>query len=304
MHKQLPRHVLSLKDVSHDEIRGILNLARKIKKNPRKYENALRRKSLLMIFAKPSLRTHLSFDIAMYQLGGHAVFYDLSHSTLGKKESVTDFSQVVSRYVDIVMARLFEHQAIEDLAHNATVPVINGLTDYFHPCQILGDFLTIEEHLGSLEGRSICFVGDANNNVTHSLIEGCHTMGMRLVVSCPKDKLYLPNPAAFGNDPYVYEEKPAKAVKDVDIVYSDSWMSYHIPKKQETKRLKSLKPYQVNDALMKQNARMKFMHCLPATRGIEVTDSVMDSDRSIVYDQAENRMHVEKAILLWAMRKA
>lgn len=297
------KDLLCLDDLNRADVDKILKVALKLKKSPMWYEDKLRRNSLLMVFAKPSLRTHLSFDVAMYKLGGHPIFYDLSHSTLGKKESVKDFSKVIARYVDVVMARLYKHQELVEIARESDVPVINGLTDWFHPCQILGDFLTIREKLGNLKGKKICFIGDANNNVTHSLIEGGVKAGVEIVVSCPNKKEFLPNEDAIGRLKYKYEKDPRKAVKDVDVIYSDSWMSYHIPKSESTRRLKALKPYQVNKKLFNVNKRALFMHCLPATRGIEVTDDVMDSPRSIVFDQAENRMHAEKAVLLWCMGK-
>jgi ornithine carbamoyltransferase len=294
----MTKHLLSLKNWFRHDIDGVLKLAGKIKKKPRKFENKLRRKNLLMMFAKPSLRTHLSFDIAMHQLGGHAIFYDLSHSVLGKKESIKDFSKVVSRYVDIVMARLYKHRDLEELAEWSDIPVINGLTNYFHPCQILGDFLTIKEKLRSVKGRTICFLGDADNNVTHSLIEAGSKMGVKIVVSCPNNKMFLPNTDAIGRLGYRYEKDPNKAVRDADVIYTDSWMSYHIPKSQEKRRIKMLRRYRVDKKLFSVNSGALFMHCLPAVRGMEVTDDVMDSKRSIVYDQAENRLNVEKAILL------
>ena len=296
------KHLLSFGNWSAKDINKIIGLAEKIKRKPKRFENRLRRKSLLMIFTKPSLRTHLSFDIAMYQLGGHAIFYDLSHSVLGKKGSIKDFSKVISRYVDIVMARLYEHKEIEELAKYSDVPVINGLTNYFHPCQILGDLLTIKEKLGKLNGVKICFLGDADNNITHSLIEGANKVRAEIIVSCPNNKMFLPNKDATGNLNYTYIKDPKKAVEEADIIYTDSWMSYHIPKSQEKKRIKMLRPYQVNKKLFDINKKALFMHCLPAVRGHEVTDEVIDSKRSIVYDQAENRLNIEKAILLWLLR--
>ncbi|MCH7568597.1 MAG: ornithine carbamoyltransferase [Nanoarchaeota archaeon] len=298
------KHLLSLNDLSGKSILKIVKLGKKIKRRPNDYENKLRNKTLLMLFAKPSLRTRLSFDIAMYQLGGHAIFYDLSHSVLGKKESMKDFSKVISRYVNITMARLYEHKQIEELARYSTIPVINGLTNYFHPCQILGDLLTMKEKFGKLKNVKITYVGDGNNNVTHSLILGCKKLGMEIIICCPNKKEFLPNKDAIGNMRYSYEKVPSKAVKNASVIYTDSWMSYHIPKSQEKRRMKILRPYQVNKKLFDVNKKALFMHCLPATRGYEVTDDVIDSKRSIIYEQAENRIYVDKAVLLKLVGKA
>jgi ornithine carbamoyltransferase len=293
------RHLLTLNNYTGKEILKLVKLAKKVKRKRHNYENKLKGKTLVMIFAKPSLRTHLSFDIAMHQLGGHAIFYDLSHSTLGKKESVKDFSKVVSRYADIVMARLYGHAQIEELAKYSGVPVINGLTDAYHPCQILGDLLTIREKLGKLKGKKIVYVGDANNNVTHSLIIACRKLGMEIVVSCPSKPKYMPNKKLVGKDGYKIIKDPVKAVKNSDVVYTDTWMSYQVKKFEEKSRIRALKNYQVNEKLMRGAGKKAiFMHCLPAGRGVEVTDKVMDSKASVVYDQAENRTYAEKAILL------
>lgn len=292
------KDLLSLHDWSTTEINDVLIRAERMKKNKNRFSEVLKGKTLLMLFAKPSLRTHLSFDVAMYQLGGHPIFYDMSHSTLGEKESIKDFSKVISRYADVVMARLYEHEQIEELARYADVPIINGLTNWYHPCQALGDFLTIKEKLGRLPGKKITFLGDANNNVTHSLIIAGEKTGTEIIVSSPDKKEYLPNKDVIGKTKYTYIENPAKAVRNADIIYTDTWMSYQIPKNQEKKRIRELKKYQVNSKLFNINPKTLFMHCLPAKRGMEVTDEVIDSDRSIVYQQAENRMWSEKAILL------
>ena len=297
------KHLLTLKNWSGKEIVKLVRLSKKIKKKPHNYENKLRNKTLLMVFAKPSLRTRLSFDVAMHKLGGHAIFYSLGNSTLGKKESIKDFSKVISRYADIVMARLHKHEEILEIAKHSDVPVINGLTNSYHPCQILGDFLTIKEKLGNLKKVKIAYLGDANNNVTHSLIIGCHKVGIDLVVSSPNKKEFLPDERLIGNSKYTYEKDAKKAVKRVDIIYTDSWMSYHIPPSQEKRRARTLKNYQVNKKLFDVNKKALFMHNLPAHRGQEVTDEVIDSKRSIVYDQAENKVHSEKAVLLKLLGK-
>ncbi|NCO11148.1 ornithine carbamoyltransferase [Candidatus Pacearchaeota archaeon CG_4_9_14_0_2_um_filter_39_13] len=291
------KHLLSLKDWSKEDISEAIIRADRLKRN-KKHSEILKGKTLLMLFAKPSLRTHISFDVAMNKLGGHAIYYDLSHSTLGKKESIKDFSKVISRYVDVVMARLYEHSDIEELAKYSKVPVINGLTNMYHPCQALADFMTIKEKLGRLHGKTVAFLGDANNNVAHSLILEGERTGTEIIISSPNKHDYLPDPRAVVKSRYIYIENPKEAVKNADIIYTDTWMSYQIPKTQEKRRVKDLKPYQVNSKLFNINPKAYFMHCLPAKRGQEVTDDVIDSHRSIVYQQAENRMWSEMAILL------
>ena len=281
------KHLLSLKDFSRKEILNFISLAEKIKKKPKEYSRRLSGKTLLMLFAKPSLRTHLSFDVAMYQLGGHAIFYDMSHSVLGEKESIKDFSRVTSRYVDVIMARLYEHKLMEELVRYSNVPVISGLDNFEHPCQILGDLLTIKEHFGKLEGIKLTYIGDANNNVSNSLIYACSKVGIKLKIICPKQL----SPKISGK--YSLSHNPADAKGD--IIYTDTWYSYHIEKSQYSRRKELLKNFQVNKKLLKNAS---FMHCLPASRNEEVTDEVMDSKQSLIYDQAENRLHIEKAILL------
>lgn len=299
------RNLLSMHDLSGKSILKFVKLGKKVKRNPGKYENKLRGKTLLMVFAKPSLRTHLSFDVAMHQLGGHAIFYDMRNSTLGEKESIKDFGKVVSRYVDIIMARLYEHEQIVELARHADVPVINGLTDWYHPCQILGDFLTIKEKFGKLKGLRLAYIGDANNNVTHDLIIGTHKVGMDMVVSCPDKKSYMPNAEAIRKLPYEYQKNPKVAVMGADVVYTDTWMSYQISKTKEKQRARELEDYRVTMSLMnKAHNKARFMHNLPAHRGHEVTDEVMDSKASVVYDQAENRAWAQKAVLLKLLGKA
>ena len=258
---------------------------------------------LVMVFAKPSLRTRLSFEIGMQKLGGNAIFYTLGESTLGKKESIKDFSKVVNRYADVIMARLYAQKDIEELARYSSVPVINGLTDDYHPCQTLGDLFTIIEKHKKLKNLKIVYLGDANNNVTHSLIIECDKLGVDLVVSCPNKKEFLPNKNKLAGSKYKYEKNPLRAVKNADIIYTDTWMSYEIPKSKEKARVRALKKFQVNEKLFNVSRKALFMHCLPAKRGQEVTDEVMDSKRSIVYDQAENRMWIQMAIMLKLMKK-
>lgn len=297
------KHLLTLKEFSTKEILDILDLANKIKKNPGKYKKKLKGKSLLMIFSKPSLRTNLSFNVGIFQLGGQSIFYNLAQSTLGAKEAIKDFSKVDSRYVDIVMARLYEHKDMEELAKFSDVPVINGLDNDYHPCQALGDILTIKDHFKNYRSVKITYLGDANNNVTHSLIIICSKLGIPITISCPNNKEFLPNPKIVEGLQYTYEKDPKKAVSNANIIYTDTWMSYNIKQSAHKKRVKALKMYQVNENLFNINKNALFMHCLPAKRGEEVTDGVIDSERSIVYDQAENRLHAQKAVLLKLLGK-
>ncbi|MBI2106461.1 ornithine carbamoyltransferase [Candidatus Woesearchaeota archaeon] len=298
----MKKDLLSLADMSKDEILETISLAQKIKKSPKKYSSKLKNKVLLDIFEKPSLRTRLSFEVAMYQLGGHTIYYDLAGSPLGKgKESIEDTARVVSRYVDVIMARLYSQDDLVKLAKNSSIPVVSGLTDYEHPCQILGDLLTIKEKLGKFNIK-IAYFGDAKNNVTHSLIFACSKLGIKLSIACPKEMMPLNSVLKNSKDVEVTQDAD-KAIRNTNIAYTDSWMSYHIPKSEHNKRVKLLKKYQVNSNLMKKSPKALFMHCLPASRGEEVTSDVIDSRRSIVLDQAENRLHVQKAILLKLLKK-
>lgn len=292
------KHLISLKNYSEIEILDIISLAQKIKKQPKNYSTKLKGKTLLMLFAKPSLRTRLSFEIAMLQLGGHAIFYDIANSPLGKKESIKDGAKVISRFCDAIMARLFEHKDMQELAEYSNIPVISGLDNQEHPCQILGDLLTIKEKFKKLNNLTIAYLGDANNNITHSLIYACKKLRIKLIISCPNRKKFLPNKELFTKKDYIYIKKPKKAVLKADIIYTDTYQSYHIPENEIKSRVRKLKKYQINEKLFNINKKALFMHCLPAVRGEEVTDEVIDSKRSIVYDQASNRLPIQQAILL------
>ena len=303
------KDLISLEGWNNPDIIDLISHASKIKKDPKKYYNTLKNKTMLMIFEKPSLRTRLSFEAGMTQLGGHAIFLDAKDSPLGKKESISDTAKASSRYCDIIMARLFKQEQIKELAENATIPVINGLTDMFHPCQILSDLLTIKEKKGKLKDLKLCYVGDGNNNITHSLLLGCSITGMDISVGCPEQhmpqkwivKIAEKNAKKSGSKIEILNDAK-KAVINADAVYADSWMSYHIPKTQEKARIELFKPFQVNDKLMKHAKKDAiFMNCLPAMRGYEQTAEVIDGKQSIVFDQAENRLHMQKAIILKLM---
>ena len=304
-------HLISLIDWNSESILDLISCAAKIKKNPENYSDSLKNKTMLMIFEKPSLRTRVSFEVGMTQLGNHAIFMETKDTPLGEKESIADTAKASSRYCDIIMARLFKQEDIEELANNATVPVINGLTDIFHPCQILSDLLTIYEKKKKLSGLKLCFVGDGNNNIAHSLLLGCSAVGMDISVGCPKGhipqawivKIAEKNSKKSGCKVEILNDAK-KAALNADMVYTDSWMSYHIPKEQKDERVKVFKPYQVNKELM-ANAKNDavFMNCLPAMRGYEQTVEVIDGKQSIVFDQAENKLHMQKAIILKLLGK-
>ena len=301
------KHLISLKDWSPEAIFEVLDLAVMVKAAPGQYADVLKQKTLLMIFEKPSLRTRISFEAGMTQLGGHAIYYDMSTSPMGGgKETIEDSIKVISRMCDMVMARLFKHEDILEMAKHATVPVINALTDHGHPCQILADLLTIQEKKGDLKGLTLAYLGDGFNNVTHSLMHGCTKVGMNIRVGSPAGHM----PAAevteqcgeFAQESgasLLVTDDPAEAVRGADVVYTDSWMSYHIPKEEEAERIKIFTPYQVNEALMAQAAPDAiFMNCLPALRGAEQSAGVIDGPQSVVFDEAENRLHAQKAVML------
>jgi ornithine carbamoyltransferase len=267
----------------------------------------LKGKTLAMIFEKPSTRTRVSFEVGMWQLGGYALYLSANDLQLGRGETIADTARVLSRYVDGIMARVFAHQTILDLVKYSRVPVINGLSDFTHPCQGLADLFTIYEKKGRLSGLKLAYVGDGNN-VAHSLLFGCSKVGMDITLACPKG--YEPNPevVAKGEEEgrrsgcnIKVTSDPKKAIKGADVVYTDVWASMG-KEKEHKERVKKFKPYQVNAKLVKEAKEdYLFMHCLPAHRGEEVTDEVADSKNSIIFDQAENRLHTQKAILALIM---
>ncbi len=309
------KHLLTLDDWTPEEVERTLVLGHEIKAKPADYSETLRQRTLLMIFEKPSLRTRLSFETGMTQMGGHAIYYDTSTSPMGAgKESLHDTAKTFSRYVDIVMARLFDHEHLAELARYAQVPVINALTDLAHPCQILADLMTIREKKGQLKGLKLAYLGDSNNNVTHSLLIGCAITGIHISVGCPDGDDYVPRRSVLESANRLAETSgaqlnvvhdAAEAVRGADVVYTDSWMSYHIPKDDLEARVQRFTPYQVNQALMeKADPNAIFMNCLPAMRGYEQTAEVIDGPQSVVIDQAENRLHAQKAVIITLMKAA
>ncbi len=303
------KDLISLRDWSADQIKQVLDLAAKIKSDPVAYKHSMEQKTLLMIFEKPSLRTRLSFEAGMTQMGGHAIYYHTENSPMGSgKESISDSMKTASRFVDIIMARLYNHDDLIEMASQSTVPVINALTNDSHPCQILADLLSIQEKKGILKNLKIAYVGDGFNNVTHSLMTGATKLGLDIVVASPHGDQYMPSEKitnlcrSYANDSggsVVVTNSAEDAVKGADVIYTDSWMSYHIPEDQKTDRIELFMPYQVNkDLLSLAKPDAIFMNCLPATRGCEQTADVIDGPQSIVFDQAENRLHAQKAVML------
>ncbi len=302
----MKRDFLAETDFTKKEIIETFKVARKLKKKVKKGEkhHILRGKVLGMIFQKPSNRTRVSFEVGMYQLGGHAIYLGPAEIGLGTRESVADVARVLSRFTNGIMARVFGHDLVEGLAKWAPVPVINGLSDLLHPCQILGDLLTIIEHKGGYEGVKIAYVGDGNN-IVNSFINVAGILPLDLRVACPKG--YEPNAEilAAAREKAVSKitvvRDPVEAVSGADVVYTDTWASMGQEAEAEARR-KAFKRYQVNSKLLEHAARdYIFMHCLPAHRGEEVTDEIMDGPHSVVFDEAENRLHIQKAIMVKLM---
>jgi len=299
------KHLLSLKDYSRAEIEEIYDLARKVKADKAAYRERLRGKSLGMIFQKPSTRTRVSFEVGMSQLGGTALFLGADTIQLHRGETIGDTAKVLSRYVDGIMARVFAHQDVLDLARHGTVPVINGLSDLLHPCQALSDYFTLLERRGRLAGLKIAYVGDGNN-VCHELMFGAVKLGLAMSVASPPG--YQPNQlivksaardAQKAKTPLpVVGEDPMEAVTGADVIYTDVWTSMGQEAEAEARR-QAFAGYMVTAEMMaKGSPECVFMHCLPAHRGEEVSAEVIDGPRSVVFDEAENRLHVQKAVLL------
>jgi ornithine carbamoyltransferase len=300
------RHLLTLEELSNKELAKLLDLAAQIKKKPAKYKKALKGQSLGMIFEKSSTRTRVSFEVGMFQLGGHALFLSANDIQIGRGETIADTAKVLSRFVDGIMIRTFAHKIVEELAQNATIPVINGLTDAHHPCQTLADLQTLQEHYGKLKGLQIVFVGDGNN-VAHSLMIGAAKTGAHFKLVCPKG--YEPdasilkraqNEAVKTGSRIEVTHTVSGSVKGADAVYTDVWTSMG-QEAEKTKRLNDFKGFQVNEKLMAESPKAIFLHCLPAHRGEEVSAGVMDGECSVVFDQAENRLHAQKALLIHLM---
>ncbi len=298
------KHILTLEELSGKEISQLLELSIKLKKDLKKAKQStlLKNKSLAMIFQKPSTRTRVSFEIGMFQLGGYALNLSSNDMQLSRGETIEDTAKTLSRYVDAIMARVYDHNTIEKLAENSSVPVINGLSNSFHPCQILADLMTIKEKKKKLKGLKLAWIGDGNN-VCNSLIYGCASTGINISIATPKgfepNKKVVKDSKKFVNVELTND--PSKSVKNADVVMTDTFKSIH---NNDPKRLKKFLPkFQVNPTLMKKAKKNAiFLHCLPAKRGSEVTSSVIDGPQSVVWDEAENRLHSQKALLVSLLR--
>lgn len=300
------RHFIDISDYSHEELRDILNLAIRMKDEWRHGGNPplLEGLVLAMIFQKPSLRTRVSFDMAMRHLGGDALYLSPSEIGLGEREAISDVSRVISRYVDAVMARVFAHEHILELARYSSVPVINGLSDFNHPCQAMADMLTVLERFGQLEGLKLAFIGDGNN-VAVSLLYACSRLGVDFAIATPNGYEIPARSIAVGKE--LAEESgarieqlhdPDQAAQGAHVIYTDTWVSMGDEAEAQERTL-VFQPFQVNQSLIEvADPTAIVMHCLPAHRGQEITDDVADGPQSVIFQQAENRMHAQKAILL------
>ncbi len=300
--------LLGIWQMDKTEIEDTLALSIRVKAEQKagKINKSLENRTLVMVFEKNSTRTRISFETGMTQLGGHAIFMDATASQMSRGETAYDTGATLSRYADLVMARLYKHEHIVEMARGSSVPVINGLTDLEHPCQVLADLQTMKEHGKYGQGKKFVFVGDCGFNMANSLMLGCAKVGMEVVLLGPKNGAvnmkFVEEARKYGK--VEIESDPAKALKDADVVYTDVWISMG-QEKEKAEREKLFMPYQVNDRLMalaKPDAI--FMHCLPAHRGYEVVDSVIDGKQSVVWDEAENRLHAQKAVMLKLMKKA
>lgn len=292
--------VLTLDELESKEINNIIDLAIDLKKQQKKGKEKplLQNKTMAMIFEKPSTRTRVSFETGIFQLGGHALTLSPNDLQLSRGESIEDTAKTLSRYVNVIMARVYDHKSLETLAKNASIPVINGLSDSFHPCQILADLMTIKEHKKNLKKIKIAWIGDGNN-VCNSLILGCAKLKIKLSVAVPDG--YEPDfeVTKIGKDAEILEvfNNPELAVKDADVIMSDTFVSIHNANPDRIKKF--LPKFQVNQSLMNKSKKDAiFMHCLPAKREQEVTSDVIDGSQSVVWDEAENRLHVQKALLV------
>ncbi|MBI5872539.1 MAG: ornithine carbamoyltransferase [Candidatus Omnitrophica bacterium] len=301
------RDFISISDFSVEEIQGVFAKTEELKKN--KFQDAFKNKAVGLIFQKPSLRTRVSFQVGVWQLGGQCMSLSPAEVNIGVRESIKDAAKTLSRYLDLIVARVFKHREVEELGQHALVPVINGLSDLFHPCQALADIFTVKEKRGNVRGLTLSYLGDGNN-VCNSLLQITAMLGMNMKVACPKG--YTPNKDILGfaqaqgkksGASIVVTPDPREAAHDADVLYTDVWASMG-QEREAARRAKIFKKYQINKEILgfaKKNVLV--MHCLPAHRGMEITDDVMDSPNSVVFDEAENRLHVQKAIMLKLVEK-
>lgn len=302
-----PRHFLDLNMLDTPELHRLMARAHSMKARFRRdrlsIAHGARGQVLAMLFAKPSTRTRVSFDVGMRQLGGETIVLNANELQLGRGETIADTAKVLSRYVDVIMLRTTDHAELLELAEHADVPVINGLTNHSHPCQVFADVMTFEESLGSISGRKIAWIGDANNNVAASWLHAASMFGFTLSIACPAayrpSQELIEQSAAHGGQIVIHEE-PREAIAGADCVLTDVWVSMGHDDGEQ--RMKLLRDYQVDAALMSRAApHAIFMHCLPAQRGYEVTGEVIDGPQSVVFEEAENRMHAQRAILAWCL---
>jgi len=293
---------LSVSSCSTDELLELLDLSDKLKKfyQKGKQDGCLAGKSLVMLFEKPSLRTRMSFQIAMTQLGGNAIYVKPEDiGGIGKREPIKDMARVLSRYAEGIMARTFAHETVIELAKFADIPVINALTDWSHPCQAMADIMTIREHLGRLKEIKIAYIGDGNN-VARSLAFGCAKLGMKIAIASPRgyelDEQSINRTNEIASQTTVQTDNPQEAVRDADVIYTDTWVSMG-QEDEKAKRVADFQGFAVDGKLLAASPNAKIMHCLPAYRGYEITDEAMECANSIVFDQAENRLHFQRALL-------
>jgi ornithine carbamoyltransferase len=299
------KHLLTLLDFSEKETKHVLELALKVKSG--EVKEKLEDQTLAMLFEKPSTRTRVSFEVGMTQLGGHAIFLDMSTTQLGRGETIEDTIRTIERYCDVIMARVNKHSDLEKMASVSKIPVINALSERFHPCQTMADMLTVLEKKGKLEDLKVVFLGDCAFNMFNSTMIGFSKMWSNVVAVCPDRKEYTPDPELvdharkYAKGSIKIEHDPVKGIRDADVVHTDTWVS--MGQEDADKRIKQLKPYQLNSKLLghaKEDAIV--MHCLPAHRGHEITDEVIDGPQSVVFDQAENRLHAQNAIMLYLLK--
>ncbi len=297
------KNFLSLREMEWYDLETLFKLTEKMKKNPQAFFNKLKGRSLALLFQKPSIRTRVSFQVGINELGGSAVYMDPQEMPLGERESIKDVARVLSRYCDLVVTRTYEHGDVEEFAKHATVPVINGLSDSYHPCQTLADLFTIREKFKSLEKINIAYIGDGNN-VLNSLLYGVAKTGANLAIAAPRG--YEPGEEILKDIKLIAKESGSKitlsnnpftAIKNAHVVYTDVWVSMG-QEKQREQRLRDFQPFQVNGAIIgKAPKDSMILHCLPAHRGEEITDEVIEHPRSAIFDQAENRLHTQKALM-------
>ena len=301
-------HLLTDFDLEKRQAVEILDLSSKIKADPDEYSDSMKNKTLIMLFELASLRTRISFEAGMNRLGGHAIFYSIVGGGFTRSETLEDGVKNLNEYVDAIMVRALKQEAVERIGSAATIPVINGMTERYHPCQNLADLLTIQEKKGKLEGLKIAYVGDGWCNTANSTVIGCSSVGMDVTVVCPDNPRYSPDPEilskvkAHSGGNITVSHDPAVGVAGADVIYTDVWVSAGM-EEEKKKRMEEFPPFQVNSRLVsKAKPDCIVMHCLPAHRGYEITDEVIDSPQSVVFPQAGNRMHAQNGLLHWLLK--